>query len=86
MLISVEKKDLHLGLRYGLHGSHCPIVVAYVASLYYNLNQNQKKKFISFKKNKKLTFRSMHAVSEMAVAINCFCVVMGVAIMLLAVC
>ena len=28
----------------------------------------------------------MHTVSEMAVAINCFCVVMGVATMLLAVC
>ena len=35
--ISFEKKkeDLHLGLRYGLHGSHCPIVVAYVARCRY---------------------------------------------------
>lgn len=28
----------------------------------------------------------MHAASEMAVTINCFCIIMGVAIMLLAVC
>ena len=52
MLISVEKKDLHLGLRYGLCGSHCPIVVAYVASLYYNLNQNQKKSSLVSKRKK----------------------------------
>ena len=44
--------------------------------------KSKSKKFISFKKKKILTFQSAHAASEMAVAIGCFSVVTGVAIML----
>ena len=44
--------------------------------------KSKSKKVHLFQKEKLLTFQSAHAASEMAVAIGCFSVVMGVAIML----